>query len=293
MNYYDNFDFSFDFSNDYNNYNEGANLDIRSKLKEAEKIYRKNMKDVQKALKAGKYNEARKNIETMRRSIADIREDIEHIDAGSLDSIVWSMFSAWTVNWVRYFINILLAIPTLGLSLTFEGISQLVEQWGRPIAKHVNNQEITSDDFNFYKNSALERLNYLLNVLKRLDKKIDQYARTKGKNVKKTATEVKESVYDYDLYNDNTSAMDNFKRALYEASQNGLISTKDREDLISNARMNLCIESANDNNDSMKYLSNDDRFKKVRKILYERCNNREITLDEREELLLNARRKFF
>ena len=70
----------YDDYNDYDYYQEGANLDIRAKLKEATKLYNKNMKDIQKALKAGEYNNARRNIETLRRSLADLREDIEKID---------------------------------------------------------------------------------------------------------------------------------------------------------------------------------------------------------------------
>ena len=79
---------------EYDSYYEGANLDIRAKLKDASKIYKKNMKDIKEAIKAGRYNEARKNVETLRKSLADLREDIEKIDAGEVDSIIFGLFTS-------------------------------------------------------------------------------------------------------------------------------------------------------------------------------------------------------
>ena len=266
----------------YNTYYEGANLDIRAKLKEATKIYDKNMKDISKAIKAGEYNNARKNIETLRKSLADIREDIERIDASDIDSVAFAVISAWTINWLRKLITIVLIIPTLGLSTWVEAIRTTIEEFGRPVSKLVKHEELTLDDFNLYKNTALERMNYLLSTLKKLDMKIKDLANTKGKNVKKTAEEVTKE-----------SAAIDFKRALYDACNNGLITLEQREELLESSMTNMYIESVNSVTYGFDTMSNDDQFKQIRRVLYERCNNGEISLDERDEMLLNARRKYF
>ena len=274
----------YNFYEDYNydTYYEGANLDIRAKLKEATKIYEKNMKDISGAVKAGEYNNARRNIETLRKSLADIREDIEKIDASDIDSIIFSIFTAWTINWLRKLIAIVLIIPTLGLSIWIDAIRETIEDFRRPVGKIANREKVTMDDLNFYKNTALERMNYLLSTLKKLDMKVKDLANTKGKNVKKTAEEVKKE-----------SAAADFKRALYDACNNGLITLEQREELLETSMTNMYIESVNSTTYGFDTMSNEDQFKQVRRVLYERCNNGEISLDERDEMLLNARRKFF
>ena len=125
-------------------------------------------------------------------------------------------------------------------------------------------------------------MNYLIGTCKKLDKRITQLADTKGAKVKATATEVKkESV-----------ALD-FKKALYEACNHGLITMEQREELLETSRTNMYIESANATTSGFDTMSNEDQFKQVRRVLYERCKSGEISIDERDEMLLNARRKYF
>lgn len=267
---------------EYDSFYEGANLDIRAKLKDASKIYKKNMKDIKEAIKAGRYNEARKNVETLRKSLADLREDIEKIDAGEVDSIIFGLFTSWTIHWLRTLISAVLFLPTLGLSGYVESIHSLIDDWGRPVGKIARGETLTADDANAYKNTALMRMNYLISACKRLDKRITQLADTKGANVKATATEVKkESV-----------ALD-FKKALYEACNHGLITMEQREELLETSRANMYVEAANSTTYGFDTMSNEDQFKQVRRVLYERCKAGEISIDERDDMLLNARRKFF
>lgn len=452
-NFYDNYE--------YDSFYEGANLDIRAKLKEASKIYNKNMKDISKAVKAGKYNEARTNIETLRKSLADLREDIEKIDAGEIDSIVYGLFTSWTIHWLRTLISAVLIIPTLGFSGMIENIRSLIDDWGRPIGKIARGDMLTADDANAYKNTALSRMNYLIGTCKKLDKRITQLADTKGAKVKATAEEIKkesvmsmsvdefvmegvnsdlvrkynrykkiyksnikniqkyikEEKFDdakkemhklrdtldpirkdiYDTYADDKSdviesmfmpyleewgklliamvlsiptfglsawvylvkkAIDfnkydpktyrqnpedtmnsdtrndvkrqvlanvnkldhvlgelekemdkrskeppnkmikesvalDFKKALYEACNHGLITMEQREELLETSRTNMYIEAANTTTRGFDTMSNEDQFKQVRRVLYERCKSGEISIDERDEMLLNARRKYF
>lgn len=267
---------------EYDSFYEGANLDIRAKLKEASKIYKKNMKDIQVAIKAGKYNEARKNVETLRKSLADLREDIEKIDAGEVDSIIFGLFTSWTIHWLRTLISMVLFIPTLGLSTYVESIHALIDDWARPVGKIARGETLTADDVNVYKNTALMRMNYLIDACKRLDKKITQLADTKGAKVKATAEEIKKE-----------SVAIDFKKALYEACNHGLISMEQREELLETSRANMYVEATSLTTYGFETMSNEDQFKQVRRVLYERCKSGEISIDERDEMLLNARRKYF
>lgn len=276
----------YDFYNDdvygYDSFYEGANLDIRAKLKEASKLYKKNMKDIRDAIKAGEYNNARRNIETLRRSLADLREDIEKTEAGNIDSVILALFTTWSINWLRSLIAIVLAIPTAGVSIGIDQLKSMIEAWAKPVIKANAGEDLTMDDLNAYKNTALERMNYLIGTLKRLDKSVEKLANTKGKKVKATATEIKKE-----------SATEDFKRALYEACNNGLISLDEREELLDKTRTNMVIEEANTNTYGFEYLSNEDKFKQVRRVLYKRYDNGEISLDEREELIMSARQRFY
>ena len=55
----------------------------------------------------------------------------------------------------------------------------------------------------------------------------------------------------------------------------------------------MYIEAANATTYKFDTMANDDQFKQVRRVLYDRCKSGEISVDERDEMLLNARRKFF
>lgn len=437
---------------DYHTFFEDTNVDIRPKLNEGAKISIKNMKDIKNALKAGEYNNARRNLETIRRSIADIREDIERADDNSFGDNNYKNLNIWCIKWLKSLISYILSNPANNMNVPIDTVRSNIDSWSTPIENNGN--------LNVYKNTSLERINYLLSVIKMMDKTMEQLANTKGKRVKATATEVKKESfistfvdeyitedansdliqkYDeykkiyksniknikkymkeknysaakkelkslrgtidpirkdlYDVYADDRddliksmfipyiadwgelliamvlsiptfglsawvyliktavdfaaydprtyrqnpkdknhthtqnpikqqvlvsvnkidrvlgelekemdkriketpnstvkeSAAQDFKKAIYEACSHGLISLSDREELLEKSRVNMYVENAKSVSDFNK-LSTDDKFKQVRKTLYEKCKSGEISIDERDEMILNARRKFF
>lgn len=439
---------------DYHVFVEEGSIDISSKLNEGTKISLKNMNDIQKALKAGEYNNARRNLETIRRSLADIREDIERANDNDVNQDNYKAINIWCIKWLKSLINYILSDPSYNMNVSIKTIRTNIDTWNNSIEDNGN--------LNVYKNISLERINYLISMIKMMDKSMEQLADTKGKRVKATATEVKEeSFFDnfidsymsegvnddlkekyknyknaytgkikniqkylkeknysdakkeiqslrstlnpirkslYDTYaedpsdkidgvikpyitdmnkflismvlavptfglsawaymlnntkddtlyspsvykqnkSDNNqittrnptkfkilvavnkmdhvlgelekemdkrmknqkkagyskeSAVVEFKKALYEACNHGLITMEQREELLETSRTNMYIESVNTTTHGFDTMSNEDQFKQVRRVLYERCKSGEISIDERDEMLLNARRKYF
>ena len=91
---------------------------------------------------------------------------------------------------------------------------------------------------------------------------------------------------------------------LYERCSNGEISVKQRELLIGKLNNSVymesgipeqCVDKKADDVSVLKSagLSATEKYGKIKKVLYERCNNGEITVEQREELLLRAKNDIF
>lgn len=91
---------------------------------------------------------------------------------------------------------------------------------------------------------------------------------------------------------------------LYERCSNGEISVKQRELLIGKLNNSVymesgipeqCVDKKADDSSVLKSagLSSTEKYGKIKKVLYERCNNGEITVEQREELLLRAKNDIF
>ena len=91
---------------------------------------------------------------------------------------------------------------------------------------------------------------------------------------------------------------------LYEKCSNGEISVKQRERLL--RKMNdsfiteaglpeQCVDKKADEYSVLKTagLSATEKYGKIKKVLYERCSNGEITVEQREELLARAKNDVF
>lgn len=257
---------------------EGGNIELYGKYRKLKKIYKEQMKNIQKNIKAENYKDAKKGIQELRESLKPIRKDIFDTDASSTGSAVFGFFSSVMVDWVRSLTVFVLAIPTFGLSIYVDLIAELadIEKY---YPSEYNKKEFKKDNVssaNLFQTRILTNMNKLDSILNKLEKEMDK----RMKNQKNVGYS-------------KESAVSEFKKALYEACNQGLISTEQREELLETSRTNMYIEAANSTNYSFNTLSNEDQFKQVRRVLYERCKAGEISIDERDEMLLNARRKFF
>ena len=213
--YRDYLDYSYDYTT------EGANLDIRDILRRAESNYRKTMGQINKAMKAEDYKKAQSLVEELIDDLSKVKSDIEDIDGGDTGSIIFGFFTAFTVNWLRYIVNMVLSPVTFGLSYLVESVMELIDSWGKPVSKAMSGDRLSADDFNAYKNTALKRIDSLISVCNKVKSGI-----AKNENKKKGGT-VKES------------AVSDFKYALYEACNSGLISVSEREAMLNRVLLNV------------------------------------------------------
>ena len=257
---------------------EGGNIELYGKYRKLKKIYKEQMKNIQKNIKAENYKDAKKGIQELRESLKPIRKDIFDTDASSTGSAVFGFFSSVMVDWVRSLTVFVLAIPTFGLSIYIDLIAELADL-EKYYPSEYNKKEFKKDNVstaNLFQTRILTNMNKLDSILNKLEKEMDK----RMKNQKKAGYS-------------KESAVVEFKKALYEACNQGLISTEQREELLESSRTNMYIEEASSTNYGFDTVSNEDQFKQVRRVLYERCKAGEISIDERDEMLLNARRKYF
>lgn len=257
---------------------EGGNIELYGKYRKLKKIYKEQMKNIQKNIKAENYKDAKKGIQELRENLKPIRKDIFDTDASSTGSAVFGFFSSVMVDWVRSLTVFVLAIPTFGLSIYVDLIAELADL-EKYYPSEYNKKEFKKDNVstaNLFQTRILTNMNKLDSILNKLEKEMDK----RMKNQKKAGYS-------------KESAVVEFKKALYEACNHGLISTEQREELLESSRTNMYIEEASSTNYGFDTLSNEDQFKQVRRVLYERCKAGEISIDERDEMLLNARRKYF
>ena len=85
---------------------------------------------------------------------------------------------------------------------------------------------------------------------------------------------------------------ENRKLALYEACDRGEITIEEREELLKDIFESEYIENTDEILHDDRY-SMTQKFDKVRAILYEKCNNGEITVEARESLINKAREMIF
>ena len=221
---------------DYSYYSEGANMNIRALLKEAESTYKKMMHECRLALAHRDFDKAHDITKKLSDEISSLKDDIENIDGSNGISIIAGYFFSWTINWLRNYLEIVLSPVTFGVSGIVSLVQQLIERWKRPVKKLVGGERLSLDDFNFYKNTALKRMDTILSVCQKMDAEIDKAEKFSDKVTK-----------------EGVALMD-FKYALDMAYESGLIIDEDRRDIFRTAVKNLNInENVSDEDDYEDY----------------------------------------
>ena len=77
------------------------------------------------------------------------------------------------------------------------------------------------------------------------------------------------------------------RKAIYEACANGEITLDEREELLHDLNREYMVKESEE--PTTNCANSKERFEAVRKAIYEKCSNGEITLDEREILLEKAK----
>ena len=285
---------------------EGANLESRKYFNFAKKEFKNLCKEYKKNIRAAKFKEARKNVDMMK-SILTRTEKVLDEKEGDLGSTILG----WFADSLRtYATSYLIMLPgTVGLKATITGamtanpitaviggVTVVLGSVGYLVATIVSIKEfikkicgiineikkpgdVTADTFNLYRNNLKTETKVMLKLTDKLKEHIDEVEdayKESLKEQKKAAKAVKES-----------EEFDREKLAIYEACHNGEITVEEREELLYELENKKYINETTDVEESV--MSSYEKFGKVAQVLYNRCANGEITVEERESLLLKAR----
>lgn len=150
-----------------------------------------------------------------------------------------------------------------------------------PIESLTNHANISANDLNLYRNMIIGRLKRMEIMVRGL-KTFLSHSQKKYEQIIN-----KESVKN-DM---ETQNKDYLKQSLYDACNAGEITVEEREELLQSAYNDRYLsESLSDINEG---YSNKEKFEKIKSILYERCSNGEISINQREHLIDMAYNKIF
>lgn len=255
---------------------EGTNLDVRASLKKFKKIYKDEMRKIKVSIKDEKYDDAKKGCQKLLDVLKDTQKEIILTDS-SVGSVILSFFTTWTLSFLRTFA--LCLIPAFGAIIA--QVMDLIEHWSKPVKKALDGEGLELDDFNIYKNTVESRIDSMEKVIKNTIKKIESLKKEQAKAEK----EVKES-----------TEFNTEKIAIYEACSKGEITVEEREELLQNLKDRLYLSEAYTDDEVLleeEGLSKKEKFEKVRSVLYERCSKGELTVEQRESLIIKAKEMIF
>lgn len=260
-------------------FEEGTNLDIRAEFKPMKAQYKKMMKEIKKAKKDGNIDKAIKIAQELSDLTKDVYKKIDRMDS-TAGSVFFGAFTSWTITFFRNLV-LLLALPfTVGVTGFIAWAKDLIERWKKPVKRIVNSEGLSKDDFNFYKNKALDQAENMMKASKRLADTLKDEKKEIDKENKEAAKKdkaVKES-----------AEFKNAKYALYEACHNGEITIDEREELFKDLQDKFYVKEKTSGIMEDTSKTKNQRFDECRKVLYERCSQGEITISERESLIGKA-----
>ena len=259
---------------------EGANLDIRKRFKQFKAEFKEHAKKTKNYIEDEKFKEAKAELDKMEDILKLAKKDIQKMDT-TIGSFIFGIFTSWTVNILR---TILLCfVPIIGM--TVANVANIYDEWNKPVKKVFTGEDLSLDDFNFYKNKTLSRIDYMTAQIKSMRKTIDRKEKDKAKEVKESA-----------IAANSAKSNDEFKYiqlSIYEACQAGEITLEEREELLRDLNAKYTLENTMFETSLEDVSGKRDMFSKVKKALYEKCNDGIITVEEREELINKAYSKIF
>lgn len=151
---------------------EGANLEVRSYLKQLKREYKAYMKEVRKGRMSNDYPRAIKAVKELEKITDKYVTLIQNTDS-SAASFVLGYFTSFTITFLRDLGLTIIAPFTMGISAIVGSFMNLYENWGRGLGKLANHEKVKiTDDFNTYKNKTLSMAKKLQVSVKDLEKTI-------------------------------------------------------------------------------------------------------------------------
>lgn len=159
---------------------EGANLEVRSYLKELKRDYKAYMREIKKGRSTGDYPRAIKAVQELSKVADKYVTLIENTESG-IGSFILGWYTSFTVTFLRDLLLAVMSPFTLGITGFVASIMNLYETMGRGLGKLANRDKVKiTDDFNAYKNKTLV-------VAKKIQKSVKELEQT----VMKEAEELK------------------------------------------------------------------------------------------------------
>ena len=265
-------------------FEEGTNLGILEELKPAKAKYRKMMKEIKKAKKNGNIDKAIKIAQELSDLSKDVYNKIDRMDS-TVGSVIFGFFTSWTITFFRDLVLVLASPFTAGITSFIAWAKNTIEKWKKPVKHLVNSEGISKDDFNFYKNKALEQAECMMKASKRLVDTLKEEKKEIDKENKEAAKK--------DKAVEESANFKAAKYALYEACSKGEITIEEREELFKDLQDKFYVKEQTSEIAEKSDITNKQKFDEVRRVLYERCNAGEITIEERESLITKAHNMIF
>lgn len=159
---------------------EGANLEVRSYLKELKRDYKAYMREIKKGRSSGDYPRAIKAVQELSKVSDKYVTLIENTESG-IGSFILGWYTSFTVTFLRDLLLAVMSPFTLGITGFVASIMNLYETMGRGLGKLANRDKVKiTDDFNAYKNKTLV-------VAKKIQKSVKELEQT----IMKEAEELK------------------------------------------------------------------------------------------------------
>lgn len=297
---YEGWDDDSDFDSINEMITEGVTSDTITVARDATKAVKDTTKKIRKAVKDKNFKEAKKLFAELDKKLADAENAINNIAAGDNFDFAISTIAVCAQVLIKCFILMLpatsfgaaagaaAAAGKLKIAMVLLGTGNVTGLVGgftasiteamntfndliNAINKIKNKKELTADDFNPAKTRAVKYVKDLRAIAKRYEKHVEKLE-------KKDPAVLKEAA-EYDA-----------KRiAIYEKCQNGEITVEAREELLESlANQRTVTEMVNDTTEEADDMTDKELYEAVRVALYEKCQNGEITDDQREEMLLEA-----
>lgn len=279
-----------DFFDDTDVVEESVNTGYMKKIKTVKKLFRVTVKDYKAALKVNDFARAKKDLKDIDHILENIKKEIEEYDDTMPEKILDSLLGFVAIAGKYLLVIALGLVPVVGkIGAVIIGIRELIKDSedlneGR---KAVTKKSSKKDEkyLNVIKTKAVGIIVKYQKYIAVIDQKIDQASRDRKKlerAAEKNSKVTKESV-----------EFEEKKLMLYESCQNGDITVEEREQLISELRDDLFLSEATVDVDDSEYMSNTEKFDQIKLALYEKCNDGEITIEERESLINKAYDKIF
>lgn len=156
------------FDEDDASLEEGANLDMRAKYKEAKPKIKANFKALKQAIKSKDKAEATKCYNEVMQQITNLEKDIKAIPS-TAGSAVFGYFTGFTITYIRDII-ISLFVP-FGFAVL--PLQELVNSLRQLIADIKDKDASAADTLNYYRNRLLSQVALMKRTVSKVKPKID------------------------------------------------------------------------------------------------------------------------